>query len=192
MSCDGPSRDQGGGPPPRSTFPAGHLLARLAWDIVRATLFRPSPALLHGWRRALLRLFGARIGRGALVYPTTRIWAPWNLEMADRSTLGPYVDCYCVGRVRIGQDAVISQYAFLCAAGRDYEREDLPLEIGPIEIGPKAWIGADVFIGPGVTVGEGAVAGARSSVFRDVEPWTVVVGTPARFLKKRILRPPAG
>jgi len=58
----------------------------------------------------------------------------------------------------------------------------------PIELGARSWIAADVFVGPGVCIGEGAVVGARSAVFRDVEPWTVVGGNPARFLKRRELQ----
>jgi len=55
----------------------------------------------------------------------------------------------------------------------------MPLVIAPIMIEAEAWVAADVFVGPGVTIGEGAVVGARSTVMRDVEPWTVVAGNPA-------------
>ncbi len=58
----------------------------------------------------------------------------------------------------------------------------------PITINEGAWITAGVFIGPGVVIGEGAVVGARSSVFKDVAPWTVVGGNPAQFIKERVLR----
>ena len=55
----------------------------------------------------------------------------------------------------------------------------------PIEVRDQAWVCADAFVGPGVVVGEGAVAGARAVVTKNVEPWTVVAGNPARFLKAR-------
>jgi putative colanic acid biosynthesis acetyltransferase WcaF len=58
----------------------------------------------------------------------------------------------------------------------------------PITIGAGAWVCADVFVAPGVTIGEGAVAAARSVVVKDVEPWTIVAGNPARVVKKRVLR----
>jgi putative colanic acid biosynthesis acetyltransferase WcaF len=163
-------------------------LARGLWSAVWLTLFWPSPRLLHGWRRMLLRLFGARIGRHVRVYPSARIWAPWNLAMDDYSCLGPEVDCYCVAPIRIGQHAVVSQYSYLCAASHDYTLAHLPLVSAPITIEDGAWITADVFIGMGVTVGAGAVVGARAAVFKDVEPWTIVGGNPARFLKRRELR----
>jgi putative colanic acid biosynthesis acetyltransferase WcaF len=130
---------------------------------------------------------GAAIGRGAVVHPSVRIWAPQNLVMLPYSCLGPYVECYNVAPVTIGACATVSQYSHLCAATHDYTDLNLPLVPKPISIGDHAWICADAFIGPGVTVGEGAVVGARSSVFKDVDPWTSVVGNPARFLKPRAL-----
>jgi len=60
----------------------------------------------------------------------------------------------------------------------------MPVITAPIRIERRAWVAADTFVGPGVTIGEGAVVGARASVFRDVDPWTVVGGNPARILKK--------
>jgi putative colanic acid biosynthesis acetyltransferase WcaF len=99
------------------------------------------------------------------------------------------VDCYNAAKIRIGEAALVSQYSFLCAASHDYEKAGLPGFQKPIEIGSWAWICADVFVGPGITVGEGAVVGARASVFHDVEPWTVVAGNPATFLRSREWRP---
>jgi putative colanic acid biosynthesis acetyltransferase WcaF len=61
----------------------------------------------------------------------------------------------------------------------------MPLITAPIVVEARAWIAADVFIAPGVTIGEGAVVGARSSVFTNVAPWTVVAGNPTRIIKKR-------
>ncbi len=160
-------------------------LARAAWSIVCLLLFRTSPRPLYAWRRFLLRCFGARIGAGARVYPSTRIWAPWNLEMEPESTLGPDVDCYTVERIVLGCGALVSQYSYLCSASHDYADATMPLVAGAIRIGPRAWVCADVFVGPGVDIGEGAIAGARSTVLADVGPWTIVAGNPAKPIKKR-------
>lgn len=149
---------------------------------------RPSPRLPHGWQRFLLRLFGAKIGKGVHVDPGARVWAPWNLEMADHSSLADDVDCYSVERIRLGEHAVASQYSFLCTASHDETDPRLPLTTAPIAIGSRVWIAADVFLGPGVTLGEGAMAGVRSSIFKDVPSWTVVVGTPARPIRRHVMR----
>lgn len=163
----------------------GNRIARAIWVVCWAVLFRPTPVPLHAWRRLLLRIFGAKIGRRAHPYPSVRIWAPWNLEMGDDSGMGPHVDCYSVAPIVLGRGAAVSQYSYLCAATHDLDDPEFPLMTGPIEIGEGAWIAADAFIGPGVKVGDRAVVGARSSVFRDVEAGSVVVGSPARFLRMR-------
>jgi putative colanic acid biosynthesis acetyltransferase WcaF len=108
--------------------------------------------------------------------------------MGDHSCLAFEVDCYSVDKVRLGADAVVSQYSHLCAATHDYESPSMPLVTAPVVVGPGAWVAARSFVGPGVTIGEGAVVGAASSVFRDVPPWTVVGGNPAKFIKPRVLR----
>lgn len=172
----------------RSSLSLRNRVGRALWGITWLLLFRPSPRLLHGWRRFLLRAFGASVGRRVRVYPSARIWAPWRLELGDFSCIGPDVDCYCVAPIQIKAHAVVSQYSHLCSASHDYEQPDFPLITRPIVIGEGAWIAAEVFVGMGVTVGDGAVVGARASVFKDVEAWTVVGGNPARFLKKRVLK----
>lgn len=160
-------------------------LLRTIWKIVWLLFYRPTPRLFHAWRRFLLRLFGAKIGEDAHPYPSVRIWAPWNLEMADHSCLSEYIDCYSVDKIYIGAHAVVSQYTFLCTASHNYDDPEFSLITAPINIGANAWVAADVFVGPGVTVGEGAIVGARSSVFKNVEAWTVVAGHPAKFIKNR-------
>ncbi|NEX20804.1 putative colanic acid biosynthesis acetyltransferase [Thiorhodococcus mannitoliphagus] len=160
-------------------------LGRTVWGVVWWLLYRPSPSILHGWRRILLRVFGARIGRGAHPYPSAKIWAPWNLVMGDFSCLSHHVDCYCVDRISLGRNSTVSQYSFLCTASHDYTKETMPLMTAPITVGADAWITADVFVGPGVTIGDGVVVTARSSVFDDLPSWTVVRGNPAVFVKVR-------
>jgi putative colanic acid biosynthesis acetyltransferase WcaF len=163
----------------------GNVIARGLWEVVSFLLFRPTPRVFHFWRRGLLRLFGAKIGPKARIAPSCRVWAPWNLRMAKGSSLGPGVDCFSVAPITLEEGAAVSQYCYLCAASRDIRRRSKPLIAAPITIGKDAWVCADAFIGMGVRVGEGAVVGARASVFRDVPPWTVVAGNPARPIAKR-------
>ena len=163
-------------------------LGRVVWGVVWLFLFRPSPTIFHFWRRALLRLFGARIGKGAHPYRSARIWAPWNLQMGECSCLGQHVDCYCADKVAIGPHATVSQHSRLCTASHDYEDRHMRLVTAPITICAGAWVAADVFVTPGVTVGEGAVVGARAVVTKDVIPWTVVAGNPAIPVRRRRVR----
>ncbi len=158
----------------------GNKLRRLAWSVTWRLLFRPSPIPLHGWRRFLLRCFGARIGPQAHPYPSARVWAPWNLVMEEGSCLGLESDTYNVVPVHLGRWCVISQKAYLCTASHDIGNPGFRLTGAPIRIGAGAWVAAAAFVGPGVTMGEGAVAGASAVVTRDVADHEIVVGNPAR------------
>ncbi len=169
-------------------LPVRNKIGRLAWAFVYVSLFRPSPSPLHGWRRFLLRCFGAHLSSKAHVYPRARIWAPWNLIMGRNSCLANDVDCYSVAEIKIGDYVTISQYAMLCAATHDYESPGFELLPKSIQIHNGAWVAARALVGPGVVIGEGAVVGAASSVFKNVAPWTVVGGNPARVIKRRVMR----
>jgi putative colanic acid biosynthesis acetyltransferase WcaF len=162
-------------------------VGRLIWGIVWFLLFRPTPRFMHVWRCFLLRLFGAKLGKNTHVYPSARIWAPWNLEMHDGSGIGDHVDVYCVDKILLKEHAAVSQYTFLCTASHDYHHLELPIVSAPIVIESHAWVTADVFIGPGVTIGEGAVVLARSVVLSNIESWSVVGGHPAEFKRIRTL-----
>lgn len=163
-------------------------LLRLLWGIVYWVLFRPSIGpLFYKWRIFILRCFGAKIDWSAHVYAGAKIWAPWNLIMGKNSCLSSDVDSYNVDIVLIGSNVVVSQKAYLCTASHEITHVTYPLIVSPIIIKDQAWIAADAFVGMGVTIGEGAVVGARSVVTKNVEPWTVVGGNPARFIKNRIL-----
>ncbi|UTV30463.1 hypothetical protein [Photobacterium atrarenae] len=159
--------------------------ARTCWSLVYYTLFRLSPTPLFGFRRQLLRFFGARIGNQANIYPSAQIWLPANLEMASGATLGPRVQVYNQGYIKIGKNAIVSQGAHLCASTHDYDDPLHPLVLAPVTIGANAWVCADAFIGPGVDVGEGAVIGARSVLMKTAAAWQVYAGNPARAIKQR-------
>ena len=169
------------------SFSWGHRLARVAWQVVRALLFRPTPPPLHAWRCWLLRCFGAQIAPGCHIYSDVRIWAPWNLHMAAKACLGPRVICYSMAPIHLGERVVVSQGAHLCTGSHDYNSASFPLFAKPISIAADAWICTEAFLGPGVQIGEGAVIGARSVVTRDQPAWMVCAGNPARPLKQRIL-----
>ena len=171
-----------------SKYSGKEMLCRVLWGLVAPLFFRCSPRILFGWRSFLLRLFGAKIGRCVHVYNTATVYMPWNLEIGDWSSIGEHAYVYNLGRISIGSRTTISQRAHLCAGSHDYESPDLPLLKPPISVGDQAWICADAFLGPGVRVGEGAIVAARAVVTRDVEPWVIVGGNPARPIKKRTLK----
>lgn len=170
-------------------YSAAQQFKRVLWGFFKL-LFRCSPRVFFGWRNAILRLFGARIGRHVHIYNSAQIYFPWNLEVGDWSAIGEHAIIYNLGMVRIGRHVTVSQGAHLCAGTHDYTDAALPLLKPPIVINDQAWICTDAFVGPGVTVGEGAVAGARAVIVRNVEPWEVMAGNPARKIKQRVLLNP--
>lgn len=160
------------------------LLMRVLWGIGRL-FFRFSFRTMFGWRRALLKLFGAKIGQKVNIYNTAVIYMPWNLEIDDYSSIGEHAYIYNLGKITIGKNSTVSQRSHLCAGTHDYNKETLPLIKPPIVIGDKVWICADAFVGPGVTIEEGAIVGARAVAVNDVKSWAIVAGNPAKFIKNR-------
>ena len=165
-----------------------HQLIRMLWSVTWALCARWLPRSVgSAWKRTLLRAFGASIAPTAVVYSSAKVYYPALLTMDDYACLASDVECYNVAPIRIGKFATISQGAFLCTASHDIASPGNELITSPIYIDNHAWVAAGAFVGMGVTVGEGAVVGARAAVFKDVEPWTVVGGNPAKFIKKRII-----
>lgn len=173
----------------QTPYSRGNKLKRLLWSAAWALLARPFPrSMAMPWKRFLLRLFGAKISSTAAVYATAKVFQPWLLTMDDYACLAEGVDCYNAAPVHIGRNATVSQRAFLCTAGHDITDPHHHQTSAPIDIQERAWVCAEAFVGQGVTVGDGAVCAARSVVIKDVEPWTVVGGNPAKFIKKRIIQ----
>jgi len=156
------------------------------WWFVQATFFRGSPQVMYGFRRWLLRLFGAQIGKGVIVRPNVTIPYPWKLQIGDYSWIGDHAVLYCFAKITIGKNVVISQKSYLCAGTHDYRSPGFDMQAFPIVIEDEAWLAADVFVAPGITVGRGAVVGSRSSVFGDLPGMMVCVGSPARPVRARL------
>ena len=170
-------------------YTTSNKIKRIIWNICWTLLARPFPRnMFMPWKRFLLRMFGAKIPDTASVYASATVFMPWNLVMKDYACIGPGVDCYNAAPIVIGNHATISQRTYLCTASHDLTSATHPQIEKPIVIEDRAWVAAEAFVGPGVTIGEGAVVGARGCVFKDVEPWTVVGGNPARFIKKRTIK----
>lgn len=161
------------------------LIGRMIWELVRFPLFALSPRPLWAWRRALLRAFGARIGRHAHIFPSVKIAVPWNIEVGDYAAVGDGAILYSLGLISIGERATVSQYAHLCAGTHGFRDPTMPLLKCPIRIEAGAWICADAFIGPGVSVGRSAIVGARAVVVKDTPEGVIVIGNPARVLRHR-------
>ena len=134
---------------------------------------------------SVCKQFGAEIHPTAHVHASVRIWYPPNLVMKERACLGPGVNCYTMAEIFLGEGAIISQGAHLCAGTHDIDDPNFQLVAKSISIGRNAWVAAEAFVGPGVVIGESAVLGARAVLFRSAEEWGVYVGNPAQLVRFR-------
>lgn len=162
-----------------------HRLYRALWLMCWTLLAAWTPPPLHRWRCAILRLFGAGVGRDVRVYASAKIWYPPNLMLEDGAVIGWQSVIYCQAPIVLGRNAIVSQYAHLLAATHDVDAPEFPIVARPIHIGPEAWVAARAIVGPGVVLGRGAVLGAGGVAFSDISEWEVHVGNPARFLRMR-------
>lgn len=170
-----------------ASFTFKNRFLRLLWIIIWRVFCSYTPVFFHKWRIFFINIFGANISYDSFVYPSVKIWAPWNLNMEESSTLGPNVICYNIARVTLKYKSVVSQAAYLCTGTHDYTDPLFKLYALPIKIGAEAWVCANSFVGPGVTIADGAVLGACSVTFKNIEAWKVYAGNPSVFIKDRII-----
>lgn len=155
------------------------------WNLVWLLLFRPTPKFFKKWRVFLLRCFGCKTSGQPEVAASAIIKMPWNLEMEHHATIGHKAEIYNLGKVVMKARSTVAQHCYICTGSHDLSIPILPLMTSPIIICEDAWIGARSMVLPGVTIHKGAVVAANSNVTRDVEPWVIVGGNPARVIKKR-------
>lgn len=156
------------------------------WWLVQAILFGLSPQFAYGWRRFLLRTFGAKIGKNVIIRPSVRTTYPWKVSIGDHSWIGDEVVLYSLGEIEISSNTVISQRSYLCTGTHDYTSSDFRIYAEKITIGNKCWLATDVYVAPGITIGNNTVVGARSSVFKDLPENRICIGNPAKPIKNRI------
>jgi len=177
------SKPLSGGP----SFSLGNRVLRVIWGLTWLLLCRFTPPPLHGWRRLVLRAFGAKVAQGARVHGSVVIWLPANLELGANCLIGPRVRLYNQGRITIGAGTVISQGAHICASSHDVRDPHFQLVLRPVQIGDGCWVAAEAFVGPGVTMRDRAVLAARGALFCDAEADTIYRGNPASPIGPRRL-----
>lgn len=155
------------------------------WWLVQAVFFKTSPQIAYGWRRFLLRLFGADIGEKVILRPSVTVTYPWKVKIGDYSWIGDNVGLYSLGEIVIGKNVVVSQKSYVCTGSHDYLKVDFPIFAKKITIHDECWLGTDVFVAPGITINKGTVVGARSSVYKNLPANKVCFGNPAKVVKNR-------
>lgn len=146
-----------------------------------------SQALEHTIPRRSLR-----VGAGSFIAGSVSIIVPQNIEVGSRVSVGPYTRLWASpnARLAIGGDVIVGPNVLILTANHGYAERDVRLGDQPqtekdVLIGRNVWIGANAVILPGTRIGDGAVIAAGSVVNRDVEPYAVVGGVPAREIGRR-------
>lgn len=167
----------------------GSFLKLLAWYIANRLFINTYLPFPNAFKRALLRLFGAKIGRGVVLKPKVNIKYPWFLEIGNDCWIGEKVWIDNLTLVRLESDVCLSQGCMLLTGNHDYTRPAFDLITKPIRIEKGAWIGAKATVCPGVDVGTHAVLTVGSIAVGNLEAFGIYQGNPAKFIKTRILKP---
>ena len=161
------------------------FLMKTIWFLVGAPLLRLSILPSSGFRRALLRCFGAEIGTGVVIRPGVRVKFPWKFKAGKHCWIGE--DCWIdnLAQVTLGNNVCLSQAAYLCTGSHNWSDPHFGLITRPIEISDGAWIAARVSVGPGTVISTHAVVGFGSVVTGVVPAYEIYAGNPAKFLRRR-------
>ena len=157
------------------------------WYFVNALVVRAAWNPFMSIKIALLRLFGAKIGKGCVIKNEVRVKSPWYLTIGDHVWLGESCWIDNLDRVEIGNNVCISQGAMLQTGSHDYTKTDFRYRNSPVIIRDGAWIGARSVVCPGVTVEENAVLTAGSVATHDLAGDAIYQGNPAEKKRERII-----
>ena len=168
--------------------PGRGFVVRLLWYYTNLIFFRSRWLPFYGLKRFLLRLFGARVGRGVVIKPAVNIKYPWRLKIGDYSWIGEEVWIDNLADVDIGNNVVISQGAMLLTGSHDYTSVSFDVIVEKIVLEDGVWIGAKSIVMHGVTCHSHSILGVGSVAMKDLEAFTIYHGNPAIKVMKREVR----
>lgn len=159
--------------------PGVYFVTELLWFLIGSPLIKCSIMPFSSVRNAVLRVFGAKIGKGVVIKPGVKIKCPWKLNIGDHSWIGEDVWIDNLATVSIGDNTCISQGVYFCTGNHNWKVSTFDLMTSPITVDSHTWIAAKSVIGPGVTIKKGALVALGSVVSDDVEAGVIVKGNPA-------------
>lgn len=158
----------------------------LLWRFVDFWLFQPTLTIFSSWRIFLLRLFGAKIGKGCYISPKAKIFIPWNVEIGNFTSIDDYAFLRSTGKIIIGDYVSIAMYVHIVPGGHDIRSRGFENNATFVKINNGVFLGADSFVGSGVTIGQFAVLGSRAAAYKDLPENSVAIGMPAKVVGERI------
>jgi len=151
---------------------------------------KPSLGLYRKVRLLFYKKSFAKCGENLFLYHDLTVLYPKNIEIGSNTKINRGVFITAPDKIKIGNDVLIGPYTVINSGNHNYSNPDVPIRlqghiIKPIVIEDDVWIGANSTILAGVTIGKGAVVGAGAVVTKNINPYTVVGGVPATFIKER-------
>lgn len=160
----------------------------ILWYFIGSQLFTSRLLPFSKLKIFLLKLFGAKLGKGIYIKPGIRIKFPWKLEVGDYSWLGEDIWIDNLAPIIIGNHVCISQGVYLCTGNHDWSSQTFELIIDEIHIESYSWLAAKSVVAPGVKIAEGAILGLGSVASQPLLPWTIYRGNPAIATGKRNIK----
>ncbi|MDE1175575.1 MAG: WcaF family extracellular polysaccharide biosynthesis acetyltransferase [Edaphobacter sp.] len=166
-------------------YPGRNLLWRALWLFAGQPIFGCSLLPSSRLRAALLRAFGAQIGKGVVIHSCVQVKYPWHLIVGDDCWLGERVWIDNLTTVRLGNDVCISQGAYLCTGNHDWTDPAFGLLLRPVSLENGAWAGAMSVLLPGTRLEEYSIVAAGSIASGTISRFEIHAGNPASFVRIR-------
>ncbi|HMT30351.1 MAG TPA: WcaF family extracellular polysaccharide biosynthesis acetyltransferase [Bacteroidia bacterium] len=170
-----------------SWYKPGSALKIGMWHLFSALFFLNHLSFISFIKVAILRMFGARVGKGVVIKQGVRIKYPWLLEIGDHVWIGECCWIENHAKVTLGNNVCLSQGAMLLCGNHNYKKSAFDLEIGEINLEEGVWIGAQALVCPGITCKSHAVLSVKSVASKDLEAYSIYRGNPAVKQKERVI-----
>jgi putative colanic acid biosynthesis acetyltransferase WcaF len=168
-------------------FVPGSKTKIILWTLISALLFRTSLPVPSAIKVAILKKFGAQIGKGVVIKPNVNIKYPWKLNIGEYTWIGENVWIDNLDVVNIGDNCCLSQGCYLLTGNHNFTLSTFDLVISEINIENEAWVGAKSVVCPGVTLHRASILTVGSIATKDLDVLSIYQGNPAIKIKKRVI-----
>ena len=165
--------------------PGASAAKRFLWHYINGLFFNSPLFPINSLKISLLRLFGAKVGKGVVIKPSVNIKYPWFLQIGDHTWIGEQVWIDNLNWVNIGSHCCLSQGAMLLTGNHNYKTPTFDLMVSPITLEDGVWIGAKSIVCPNITCYNHAVLQAGGVATKNLLANKIYAGNPAQIIKDR-------
>ncbi len=170
-----------------SWYKPGNPIKRGLWFIFNALFLQSRFCPFSKIKILVLKMFGAKIGKGVIIKPSVNVKYPWKLTIKNHVWIGENVWIDNLDDVYIGNHVCLSQGAMLLCGNHDYKKPSFDLKIGKITLEDGVWIGAKSVVCQNVTCKSHSVLAVQSVANHDLEAYWIYKGNPAEKVRERII-----